>query len=45
MNNEWENGIKPQFCDDGRKWCLQTPISSRKRDYDEYSSSDIKFSK
>ncbi|KAL7819007.1 hypothetical protein V8C26DRAFT_434149 [Trichoderma gracile] len=41
MNNEWENGIKPQFCNDGRKWTLQIPITSRKRDHDEYSCPDI----
>ncbi|KAL9484625.1 hypothetical protein ACSS6W_003414 [Trichoderma asperelloides] len=41
MNNEWENGIKPQFSDDGRKWSIQAPVSSRKRDHEQYISSDI----
>ncbi|PTB46849.1 hypothetical protein M441DRAFT_445543 [Trichoderma asperellum CBS 433.97] len=41
MNNEWENGIKPQFNDDGRKWSIQAPVSSRKRDHEQYISSDI----
>ncbi|KAM0256669.1 hypothetical protein ACHAQJ_004823 [Trichoderma viride] len=43
INNEWENGIKPQFCNDGRKWSIQVPVSSRKRDHDQYISSDIKI--
>ncbi|TFB06377.1 Heat shock 70 kDa protein 12B [Trichoderma ghanense] len=41
MNNEWENGIKRQFCNDGSKWTLQIPIISRKRDHDEYSCPTI----
>lgn len=45
MNNEWENGIKPQFNNDGRKWSIQAPVSSRKRDHDQYISSDISIHK
>lgn len=45
MNNEWENGIKSQFSGDGRKWSIQAPISSRKRDHDQYISSDISIYK
>ncbi|KAL6788341.1 actin-like ATPase domain-containing protein [Trichoderma sp. SZMC 28012] len=41
MNAEWENGIKPQFCNDGRDWTIQIPFSSRKRDHDQFSSPDI----
>ncbi|RFU72728.1 hypothetical protein TARUN_9531 [Trichoderma arundinaceum] len=44
MNSEWENGIKPQFCNDGRKWSIQVPISSRKRDHDEFSSAETDLS-
>ncbi|PTB81529.1 hypothetical protein M440DRAFT_1427388 [Trichoderma longibrachiatum ATCC 18648] len=41
INNEWENGIKPQFCNDGRKWTIQIPITARKRDHDQFSFPDI----
>ncbi|KAL6696176.1 actin-like ATPase domain-containing protein [Trichoderma pleuroticola] len=41
MNAEWENGIKPQFRNDGRDWTIQIPVSSRKRDHDEFSSPEI----
>ncbi|KAL7909218.1 actin-like ATPase domain-containing protein [Trichoderma velutinum] len=41
MNAEWENGIKPQFCNDGRDWTIQMPVSSRKRDHDQFSSPEI----
>ncbi|KAL7798049.1 hypothetical protein V8C37DRAFT_418546 [Trichoderma ceciliae] len=44
MNDEWENGIKPQFCNDNRKWLIQIPLSSRKRDHDQYYSPEIKLS-
>ncbi|KAL7800433.1 hypothetical protein V8C43DRAFT_327236 [Trichoderma afarasin] len=44
MNNEWENGIKPQFRNDGRQWTIQIPIASRKRDYDQFSCPEIIFS-
>ncbi|UKZ77423.1 hypothetical protein TrVFT333_005144 [Trichoderma virens FT-333] len=44
INNEWENGIKPQFCNDGRKWTIQVPIASRKRDHDQFSCPEIKIS-
>ncbi|KAL7936288.1 hypothetical protein V8C35DRAFT_333334 [Trichoderma chlorosporum] len=43
INNEWENGIKPQFCNDGRKWTIQVPIASRKRDHDQFSCPEIKI--
>lgn len=45
MNNEWENGIKPQFCNDGREWSIHIPISSKKREYDQYNSSEISLTK
>ncbi|QYS98213.1 hypothetical protein H0G86_005403 [Trichoderma simmonsii] len=41
MNNEWENGIKPQFTNDGRNWTIQIPVSSRKRDHDQFSCPEI----
>ncbi|KAK4079305.1 hypothetical protein Trihar35433_410 [Trichoderma harzianum] len=44
INNEWENGIKSQFCNDGRKWTIQLPIASRKRDHDQFSCPEIIFS-
>ncbi|KAL6868456.1 hypothetical protein J3F83DRAFT_714726 [Trichoderma novae-zelandiae] len=44
MNNEWENGIKPQFCNDGRNWTLQIPSTSRKRDHDQYSCPEVEVS-
>ncbi|PTB65357.1 hypothetical protein BBK36DRAFT_1205073 [Trichoderma citrinoviride] len=44
INNEWENGIKPQFCNDGRNWTIQIPITSRKRDHDQYSCPEIDVS-
>lgn len=45
MNIEWENGIKPQFSNDGRKWSIQIPVGSRKRDLEQYMSSDINIHK
>jgi hypothetical protein len=45
VNNEWENGIKPQFCNDGRDWTIQIPLTSRKRDHDQYSCPEINVSK
>ncbi|OTA06912.1 hypothetical protein A9Z42_0077040 [Trichoderma parareesei] len=44
INNEWENGIKPQFCNDGRDWTIQMPLTSRKRDHDQYSCPEINVS-
>ncbi|KAL7950826.1 hypothetical protein V8C42DRAFT_359648 [Trichoderma barbatum] len=44
INSEWENGIKPQFCNDGRKWTIQIPIASRKRDHDQFSCPEITIS-
>ncbi|EHK15658.1 uncharacterized protein TRIVIDRAFT_38815 [Trichoderma virens Gv29-8] len=41
MNNEWENGIKPQFRSDGRKWTIQIPVTSRKREHDQFICPEI----
>lgn len=45
MNTEWENGIKPQFANDGRRWPIQPPLGSRKRDHDQYISPEINIYK
>ncbi|PNP54385.1 hypothetical protein THARTR1_05592 [Trichoderma harzianum] len=45
MHNDWENGIKPQFRNSNQHWLVQMPNSgsNRKRTYDQFHFSDIKF--
>ncbi|KAK4078719.1 uncharacterized protein Triagg1_3050 [Trichoderma aggressivum f. europaeum] len=46
MHNDWENGIKPQFSNSNQHWVVQMPNSgsNRKRTYDQFHFSDLKFS-
>ncbi|PON21805.1 hypothetical protein TGAM01_v209392 [Trichoderma gamsii] len=43
MNNDWENGIKPQFRNTDQHWMIQIPVKGPKRTHDEFRFSDIKF--
>ncbi|KAL7950824.1 HSP70 family [Trichoderma barbatum] len=45
INNDWENGIKPQFRNTDQHWVLQMPSSGpkRKRSHDQFRFSDIKL--
>ncbi|KAK1250374.1 hypothetical protein MKX08_010377 [Trichoderma sp. CBMAI-0020] len=43
INNDWENGIKPQFRNTDQHWMIQIPVQGPKRTHDEFRFSDIKF--
>ncbi|KAL7973792.1 hypothetical protein HDV63DRAFT_413813 [Trichoderma sp. SZMC 28014] len=43
MNNDWENGIKPQFRNTDQHWMIQIPVKGPKRTHDEFRFSDIKL--
>lgn len=43
INNDWENGIKPQFRNTDQHWMIQIPVKGPKRTHDEFRFSDIKL--
>ncbi|KAL7927677.1 hypothetical protein ACQKWADRAFT_325165 [Trichoderma austrokoningii] len=43
INNDWENGIKPQFRNTDRHWMIQIPVQGPKRTHDEFRFSNIKL--
>ncbi|KAL6908481.1 hypothetical protein GGI43DRAFT_379335 [Trichoderma evansii] len=43
INNDWENGIKPQFRNTDQHWMIQIPVKGPKRTHDEFRLSDIKL--
>jgi hypothetical protein len=43
VNNDWENGLKPQFRNTGQHWVIQMPVGGPKRSHDEFRFSDIKL--